>query len=325
MKKILVTGANGFVGQRLCAFLAKRNYVVKAAVRDDSIEVYESPQVEKIIIGALENPGFLTESGGAEIFSDVGTVVHLASRVHMMHETSQDPLAEYRKVNVEATRRLAQSAAKSGVRRFVYLSSVKVNGEYTVAEKKFNELDFPDPQDAYGQSKWEAEQVLHEIAKSTGLEVVIIRSPLVYGKGVKANFQKLVQLIKSGWPIPLGAVKNSRSLIYVDNLVDAILVCMHHERARNQTYLVSDGDDVSTLELIHRLSKTLHKPERLLPVSPILLRWAGRLTGKQASVERLLSSLCVDNHKICSELTWQPPYKMEEAFYLDFSDSNAPA
>ncbi len=325
MKKILVTGANGFVGQRLCAFLAKREHDVKAAVRDDGVEVYASSQVEKIVIGALEHPGFLTESETIRIFSDVDTVIHLASRVHMMHETSQDPLAEYRKVNVEATKKLANAAAKFGVRRFVYLSSVKVNGEHTVAEQKFNELDFPSPQDAYGKSKWEAEQILHEIAKSTGLEVVIIRSPLVYGKGVKANFQKLVQLIKSGWPIPLGAVNNSRSLIYVDNLVEAIFVCMHHERARNQTYLVSDGDDVSTPELIRRLSKTLHKPERLLPISPTVLRWAGRLTGKQASIERLLSSLCVDNHKICSELNWQPPYKMEEAFHLDFSDSNAPA
>ncbi len=322
MKKILVTGANGFVGQRLCAFLAKQGISVKAAVRHADTAVYPSSLVEKTILGSLENWDAF-KSGMTDVFSNVDTVVHLASRVHMMQEVSLDPFSEYQKVNVKATENLANAAVKFGVRRFIYVSSIKVNGEHTVGEQRFSELDLPNPQDHYGQSKWDAERALREIAKATGLEVVIIRPPLVYGKGVKANFQKLIQAIKNGWPLPLGAVNNKRSLIYVENLVDAIFVCLNSEKARNQTYLLSDGDDVSTPELIRRLAIALHKPAKLLSFPPISLRLAAALTGKRAGVERLLSSLRVDNRQICSDLNWQPPYQMEEAFHRDFSKMNA--
>lgn len=257
-------------------------------------------------------------------------VVHLAARVHVMHDTVTEPLAEFRKVNVIGTERLAKKAATEGVRRFVFVSSIKVNGEKTsflnhhaqqissnplsMREnlRSFLEDDAPNPQDPYAVSKWEAEQILRQIAQETGMEVVIIRPPLVYGPRVGANFLKLLKLIKKGMPLPFGLIDNQRSLIYVGNLVDAIITSLEHPAAAGQTYLVSDGEDVSTPELIRRIATSLGRPARLLPIPPALLRFAGHLTGKSAQVERLLDSLVIDSSKIRRELGWVPPFTMEQ-------------
>lgn len=322
LNHLLITGANGFVGKVLCRYLLEKEFVVRAVVRteqkkNDLLNALSSHS--KSIDCLIQSDLQASPTDWSAALHGVDTVIHLASRVHMMQETSADPLAEYRKVNVAGTQALAEAAAAAGVRRFIYLSSIKVNGEFTHENQRFTELDPPNPQDPYGVSKWEAEQALHKISAATGMESVIIRPPLVYGEGVKANFQKLIRVVQKGWPLPLGGLDNSRSMVYVRNLVDAIMVCIHHEAARNQTFLVSDGDDVSTPQLIRRLANTFNRPTRLLSISPKLLRWIAKFTGKQNAVERLLSSLRIDNTKICNNLNWHPPYTMQEAFQQDFA------
>ena len=312
---ILVTGANGFLGSALSQSLAARGYEYKKVVR-------------RACPGAISVGNIDDQTAWGDALSGVTMVVHLAARVHVMHDTVTNPLAEFRKVNAAGTERLARSAAAAGVQRFVFVSSIKVNGEKISflnqhaqqisanplsmrgSLRPFSEDDAPNPQDTYAVSKWEAEQVLRQIAQETGMEVVIIRPPLVYGPRVGANFLKLLKLIKKGMPLPFGLIDNQRSLIYVGNLVDAIITCLEHPAAAGQTYLVSDGEDVSTPELINRMASALECPARLLPVPPALLRLAGRLTGKSAEVERLLDSLVIDSSKIRRELGWTPPFTM---------------
>jgi nucleoside-diphosphate-sugar epimerase len=228
-----------------------------------------------------------------------------------MEESSDDSLTEFRSVNVAGTERLAWAAAAVGVRRIIYVSSVKVNGESTKG-KPFDEEDPPDPGDPYAVSKWEAEQKLRQISKETGLEVVVLRPPLVYGPGVKANFLSLMKLVDRGLPLPLGSVVNRRSLLYVGNLADAITACVVHPEAPGDIFLLSDGEDISTPDLAHRLAGLLERPARLLPVSPVLLRAGGRLSGRSELVERLLGSLEVDGGKFRRALGWRPPYTLEE-------------
>jgi nucleoside-diphosphate-sugar epimerase len=240
----------------------------------------------------------------------VDVVVHLAARVHVMHDTAVDPLAEFRQVNVAGTERLARMASEAGVRRFIYLSSVKVNGEGNVIP--YTEHDTPVPEDPYAISKWEAEEVLQKVSRETGLEVVILRPPLVYGPQVKANFLRMLEVVKRGIPLPLASINNRRSLIYLGNLVDAIITCINHHKAAGQTYLVSDGEEVSTPELIRQVAVALGKPARLFPFPPSFMKLAGSIIGKSDAVERLLGSLVVDSSKIRRELGWMPPYTMEE-------------
>jgi nucleoside-diphosphate-sugar epimerase len=244
----------------------------------------------------------------------------------MMSDAASDQLAAFRWVNVRGTERLAKMAAASGCRRFVFMSSIKVNGEGTetggqksvVKDHKadlkgaFSEKDTPEPLDPYGISKWEAEQVLQEIAKTTGLEVVVLRPPLVYGPGVKANFYRLMRIVDWGLPIPLSNVNNRISLIYLENLVDAVFACLTHSEAAGQTYLVSDGEDVSTPELIRRISSSLGRPARLFPFPPVMLKMVGIITGKSISIDKLLHSLTIDCSKIRRELGWQAPFSMEQ-------------
>jgi nucleoside-diphosphate-sugar epimerase len=240
----------------------------------------------------------------------VRTVMHLAARVHVMTDRAADPLGEFRQVNRDWTERLARAAVEQGVRRFVYLSSVKVNGEESTAP--FTEQDVPAPLDPYGISKWEAEQALAVVSSETGLETVVIRSPLVYGAGVGGNFLQLLDVLRRGIPLPLALVDNRRSLIYRGNLVEALVLCAREARAAGRTFLVGDEESLSTPELIRRLAKALGVSPHLWPLPTWALRLAGTITGKGAMVDRLLGSLEVDSSMIRRELGWYPPYSVDQ-------------
>ena len=303
--KILITGATGFIGRPLCLKLTTAGYAVRAAVwRNDPAPVLPE-SVDKVIIDSIG-----PDTEWVSSFKDVDTVIHLAARVHVMDETEEEPLAAYRLVNVQGTEKLARAAAAAGVKRFVFLSSVKVNGEETPASYKENST--PAPQDPYGVSKLEAEQALLKISAETGLEVAVIRPPLVYGPGVKANFYKLMRTVARGVPLPLACVKNSRSMVYLGNLLDAIKTCAEHPAAAGKVFFVSDGEDVSIPELVRRIAAALGHPARLVWVPAWLMRIAGKLTGKTSAVDRLFGSLTVDITRIRTELGWTPLFTMAE-------------
>jgi len=301
--KMLVTGANGFVGKVLCSALYKQGHVVRAAVRAENAACDD---FEQAVICEIDG-----QTDWESALCGVDVVIHLAARVHVMRDSSADPLEAFRRVNVTGTEHLARSAAATGVKRFVYVSSIKVNGEQT-SDTPFSETDPACPQDPYGVSKYEAEQALHCVAAETGLEVVIVRPPLVYGAGVKGNFAQMLKVLDRGLPLPLASVDNRRSLVYVGNLVDALILCATHPAAAGQTYLVSDGEDVSTTDLLRQLGAGMGHPARLFSCPQALLRLAGRLTGRADQVERLLGSLRVDSGKIHRELGWTPPYTLRE-------------
>lgn len=305
MKKTLITGATGFIGKALCLRMLRENWQVLGAVRTLSDQERLPLGVKAVPIGSI-GPDTLWNSS----LERVDIVVHLAARTHVTREMHDDPLKAYRSINVEGTARLAREAAASGVKRFLYLSSVKVNGEGRALP--YSELDMPAPEDPYGISKWEAEQVLHSIEKETGMEVVIIRPPLVYGPGVKANFLALLRAINRGLPLPLSRIQNRRSLIYVGNLVDAIVACVTYQSAAGKTYLISDGEDVSTPELIRKISTSLERPVRVAPFPIQLMRLVGKLSGKSSAIDRLIGSLIIDSSKIQQELNWRPPYTMAQ-------------
>lgn len=301
---ILITGITGFVGQALLNQAVQRGFPVRGALRKPG---NISGNFQPIVIGEIND-----ETVWLNAFQDVNVVIHLAARVHVMHDDSSDPLTEFRAVNTAGTAHLARSAAAAGVKRFVYVSSVKVNGEATHGTHQFTELDQPAPQDPYGISKYEAERALQHIARETGLEVVIVRPPLVYGTGVKGNFARMLKVISKSVPLPFASVKNLRSFIYVENLADALIVCATHPNAAGQTYIVSDGEDISTPNLLRQLAAAMNVPCRLFPCPPGLLRCAGSLLGKSAQVERLMGSLRVDSGKIRRELNWQPPCTLQQ-------------
>jgi nucleoside-diphosphate-sugar epimerase len=289
------------VGRALCEHLAARGLLVRRALRSAS----SLPAGDSLAVGEI---GPHTEWDAA--LRDVNAVVHLAARVHTLRETSADPLAEYRRVNLDGTRRLAAAAASQGVARLVFVSSSKVNGE--ASGRPFTESDPPHPEDPYGRSKWEAEQALAQIGRDTGLDYVILRPPLVYGPGVAANFARLMRWVARGVPLPLGAIDNRRSLVYVGNLVDAIRVCLAHPGAAGRTYLVSDGEDVSTPELVRRIARAMGVKSRLLPVPVALLRLAAGMIGRRHEIERLVGCLQVDSSAIRRELRWSAPATMQD-------------
>lgn len=297
---VLVTGASGFVGRVLCDALAASGRTVRKAARAAASDT------DAVAVGEI---GPATDWRAA--LEGVGAVVHLAARTHVLRETAPNPLAAYLRVNAEGTERLARSAAANGVRRLVFLSSVKVSGEGT-GERPYTEDDPPRPEDAYGVSKREAEQVLARVASDTGLETVVLRPPLVYGPGVKANFLRLMRFVARGFPLPLGAVVNRRSLIYAGNLAHAIVTALDAPAAAGRTYLVSDGEDVSTPELVRRLAQALGVKPRLLPVPLAALRLAAAVSGKRAELARLTGSLQVDSSRIRRELAWRPPYTLSQ-------------
>lgn len=301
--KVLITGASGFVGEALVRNLNVQGHEVRAANRRDCKTEADS----NYIVGDLG-----PDTNWRDALTDCDVVIHLAARVHVMEEQATDPREEFFAVNLHGTCNLARQAAAASVKRFVYVSSIKVNGEETSIGQPFTESDHPQPQDPYAISKWQAEQALHAISQETGMEIVIVRPPLVYGPSVKANFLKLLALVDRGIPLPLGRVENSRSLIYVGNLVDALITCATHPAAAGQTYLVSDDADVSTSQLIQAVADALHRPSRVFPMPIALMRGAAALIGKSAAIDRLTQSLVIDSSKIRSELGWQPPYSMAQ-------------
>ena len=298
---ILVTGATGFVGTGLIARLAHDRRPVRAATRRDTGDL--SPGVERATIGDLGR-----DTDWRPALEGVRTVVHLAARVHVTRDAAPDPLGEFRRVNVAGSLTLARQAAAAGVARFVFVSSVKVHGERGV----FTEAAPLAPVDPYGISKSEAESGLHRIACETRMELVIIRSPLVYGPGVKANFRALMRAVARGLPLPLGAIHNHRSLAALDNLVDFVLTCIKHPAAANETFLVSDGEDLSTTDLIRRLARALGQPARLIPVPASILMAGATMLGKRDMAQRLLGSLQVDISKARQLLGWVPPLSVDE-------------
>lgn len=293
---ILVTGATGFVGKGLMARLAAENRPVKGTSRRPASTGWA-------VVGDQDE-----STDWSPVLEGVQSIVHLAARVHVMRETASDALAEFRRANVEGTLNLARQAASAGVQRFVFVSSVKVNGEAGT----YRESDQPAPTDAYGQSKLEAENGLREIAASTGLGVVVIRPPLVYGPGAKGNFRTLVRAVERGIPLPLGAVRNRRSLVARDNLVDFIVRCLDHPAARGETFFVSDGEDMSTTTLIRRIANAMERPTRLIPVPAALLWSALAVAGKRDVAQRLLGSLQLDITKARTVLRWNPPLTVDE-------------
>ncbi|PZM11520.1 UDP-glucose 4-epimerase family protein [Rhizobium tubonense] len=296
---ILVTGATGFVGQALCEELDRRQIAYLPTSRAPRKGFHMSGEIDGTTDWASGLIG-------------VTTVVHLAARVHVMNDVATDPLAAFRAVNVDATLNLARQAAAAGARRFVFLSSIKVNGESTNPGKPFTSHDIPQPGDPYGLSKWEAERALVQLGTQTGMEIVIIRPPLVYGPGVKANFASMMAWVRRGVPLPLGRVANKRSLVFVKNLADLILVCAESDGAANRIFLVSDGRDLSIAELLRKLAEGMGRPVRIFPISPRLLEAVARAAGKGAAARRLLGSLQVDISDTRSATGWTPPYSVDE-------------
>ena len=299
--RFLVTGSTGFIGRALCTELAQRKHNVLRVARSTS--GYHGEYLE------LGNIGPTTKLTGA--LEGVDGVVHLAARVHVTHEQVGKFLEEFRKVNVAGTEHLAKAVAASGIKRFVYVSSIGVNGAQSALGKPFSEADKPNPHNAYSLSKWEAEKCLLRVADETGMEVVIIRPPLVYGCGAPGNFGSLTRAVQRGWPLPLGAVHNQRSLVALDNLVDFIVTCLTHPQAGNQTFVVSDGQDMSTTELVRGMAQAVGLPSRLLPVPVWALQAGASLVGKGDAVQRLCVNLQVDISKARSLLEWVPPVSVE--------------
>lgn len=313
--KVLVTGASGFIGRCVCQKLASRGYEV--------VRVDRSPRGEGDMTVGDIGPATNWQTA---LTTSPDTIVHLAARVHVMRETPADALPAFRRTNVDGTLNLARQAVAAGVRRFVFLSSIKVNGEHSLPGRPFSADDEPDPRDAYAISKYEAEQCLLELAQETGLEVVIIRPPLVYGPGVKGNFAAMVNCVRRGFPLPLGAVRNSRSLVALENLADFIVLCADSKKsgaAANQVFLVSDDICVSTPELLKRIARAYGRRVILIPVPLGMLRFAARAFGRVASADRLLGSLVVNNEKAFHLLGWSPPITMENQLRIMANDDAA--
>ena len=301
--KILITGATGFIGKTLCEALSNYGFNLRAAVRQRDIKLpidYEIVQIGDIGL----------QADWQEALIGVDTVIHLAGMVHMLGDTGDHSLSTFRKVNVLGTEQLARMAIKAGVKKFIFISSVKVNGEGAL--RSYIEKDIPAPKDAYGISKREAEDLLTCIAVETGLQVVILRLPLVYGLGVKANFKSLVKLASSGLPLPFKGVNNRRSFLYLGNLVDAIVTCIRHPLAAGETFLVSDDQDVSTPDLIKMIACAMNKKAVLFSLHPVILSALCKIAGKTEELEKLTGTLLVDSSKIRNLLGWKPPFTLEE-------------
>lgn len=314
MVNIMLTGATGFLGGALQKRLQYASDV-------------------RLTVAARYLPG--TDISNVHLVSDLScttnwshavagqqVVIHAAARAHVMKDKASDPLAEYRRVNVEGTLNLARQAAEAGVKRFVFISSIKVNGESTREGSPFRADDPPNPQDAYGQSKYEAEVGLLKMSNTTDMKVVIIRPPLIYGAGVKGNFARIIELVRHGIPLPLGAIHNHRSFVGIDNLVDLIVHSVEHPAAANRVLLAGDGEDLSTTELLQALSRAIGQQPRLIPVPAVLLQCGANLLGKGAMAQRLLGSLQVDISQTCELLAWRPPYSVDEGLKRCFNPEN---
>ena len=309
----LITGATGFVGKAIIKRLVSEGISPIAAVRRKN---YDEPILSLVVeVGDLES-----NTDWSIALTNIKSIVHAAARVHVMNELSADPLTEFRRVNVEGTLNLARQAAAAGVQRFVFLSSIKVNGEQTLCGLPYTSNDKPNPSDPYGISKYEAEVGLRLIAEQTGMEVVIIRPVLVYGPGVKGNFMTMMHWLNKGIPLPLGAINNLRSLVAIDNLVDLIVTCLNHPAAANQIFLVSDGEDLSTTELLKRMAYAMNKKSFLIPIPMACLRMGAFLFGKRNLSQRLIGSLQVDITKTRDLLGWKPIVSADEALLKTAQD-----
>lgn len=313
MGSVLLTGATGFLGCKLASQFATSNqYGLIAAVR--SPRCFAGCDRVHVIPDLGDSVDWTDALVGAEI------VIHAAARAHVTRDIATDPLVEYRNVNVDGTLGLAKQAAQSGVKRFIFISSIGVNGN--LSTRPFASTDQPNPAEPYAMSKWEAEEGLWQLQKETGMEVVVIRPPLVYGPGAPGNFGSLVRWIGKGIPLPLGAIHNKRSLVGIDNLVDLIIRCIDHPAAANRTFLAGDGEDLSTTQLLRGVGKAMGKPARLIPVPAGVLQFGATLLGKKPMAQRLLGSLQVDISKTCELLDWKPPYTVEEGLKRCFERSN---
>jgi len=300
---VLITGADGFIGKALCAEMVFRGWKVRASVRSRE-KIKNLPEE----IGIIETGSIGLDTEWTHALDNVDSVVHLAGRVHVMEDSSSDPLSEYRIVNTAGTEKLAKSAVSMGVRRFVFMSTVKVNGEGRAGS--YNEDDMPDPKGPYGMSKWEAEKKIMEVARETGMEVVIIRIPLVYGPGVKTNFLKLLKAVDKGIPMPFAGINNRRSMIYIYNLTDLIIKSMTDPKASGKTYFASDCEDVSTADLIKNISTVLGKNSRLFHLPLPVIKLLGNITGYTDEIDKLTGSLTVDSSLAKKELNWTPPFTL---------------
>jgi nucleoside-diphosphate-sugar epimerase len=303
LKKILVTGANGFLGRAVSTELIKMRFDVTCVVR----RPFLLSGAKTIRISDLER-----ENNWSSYLDGIDCIIHTAARAHVMNDTVRDPLEEFDKVNVIGTMNLAKQAAKNGVRRFIFISSIGVNGNCNT--RPFLETDIPSPQEPYAVSKYKAEQKLKTLAKETGLQVVIIRPPLVYGYKAPGNFGNLIRLVEKGMPLPLGAVNNMRSVVALGNLVSFIVHCISHPKAANETFLISDDEDVSTTEIIKKTANALGKRVILVPVPISIMKFAARFIGKEDIANRLFSSLQIDSSKAKDLLGWKPALTMEEQF-----------
>jgi nucleoside-diphosphate-sugar epimerase len=302
--KILVTGATGFIGRALCIEAARRGLGVRAANRFFSSS---SENDDCVAVGYIDG-----NTNWSDALKGCDVVVHLAARAHVINDNSHDPLMEFRKVNVEGTLNLARQAISVGLRRFIFISSIGVNGAETDGTP-FGVMSEPVPHSDYALSKYEAELGLRKLALETGIEVVVIRPPLVYGLNAPGNFGTLVRWLQRGVPLPLGVVtQNRRSFLGLDNLVDLILTCVRHRKAVNQTFLVSDGVDLSTTEFLQRMGKAMNLPVRLLPVPTRFLAFTAKLFDKRATAQSLMGSLQIDISQTCEVLDWSPPVSVDE-------------
>lgn len=303
---IAITGYNGFVGKELLKQLPVKDCLLMGRVRPKP-----SYNFHHFELCSDDNENLISS------LSEVNTLVHIAARVHVMNDTSSVPINEFRDINTQGTLNLAHQAAKAGVKRFIFLSTIKVNGESTTDKSAFTSYDKPSPQDSYGTSKAEAEMLLLELGEETGMEIVIIRPPLVYGEGVKANFASLMRFISKGYPLPFRTIKNNkRSLVSVYNLVDLIKICIEHPKAANQIFLVSDDNDLSTAEIVALMAKVQNKKNLALPVPVWCFQLAGKLLSKNDVVDRLIGSLQLDIGHTKNTLNWEPPYTVENGFKL---------
>ncbi len=310
--RVAVSGANGFIGQELARRLAQINHLVLALGRR-SLDFKDTAGIIPVLA-----PNLLTHSDGRLLAAQgIDVLVHCAARVHVMNDVSSDPVAEFHRVNVEGTANIARQAAAARVRRFIFLSSIKVNGESTEPGCPFTADDVPAPEGPYGVSKYEAERVLRQIGADTGMEVVIIRLPLVYGPGVKGNFESMMQWLERGLPLPIASItENRRSLVALGNLVDLVVTCLNHRAAAEQTFLVSDGEDLSTADLLRRMGVAMGHPARLFQMPPPLLKFGAKMVNKSSIYQRLSGSLQVDISKTRQLLGWTPTVSVDQGLLL---------
>jgi nucleoside-diphosphate-sugar epimerase len=307
MKRILVTGANGFIGKHLVRFLLSNSYEVRACVRKGSNTKNLPENTEAVFISNLDGC-----TPWDEVVQGAHSVIHLAAKVHVMKAVGKDAETEYHQANADATLKLAEECVRKGIRRFIFVSSVKAMGEITRQGESFNESTACQPEDGYGRSKLDAELRLKRVVSEKGLEVIILRLPLVYGPGVRANFLRLMRLVDSRLPLPVASIKNQRSMLYVGNLLGAILLALTNKEAPGETFLISDGEDVSTPELMRRIALSMGKSAIMLPFPTKALKVIARISGQSSSLDRLINSLRVDCSKLRNALNWTPSFSMDQ-------------